>query len=203
MTPPLILNVRGGGGSGKTTLMKRLQERFGRRHDVFEPGRKAPIAHTFEKVKVAVIGHYLSACGGCDNVSPTLKVFALIRDFHERGYHVLYEGRLLSVDVQHVLGLAVDYPGRVVVVTLSTPIEDCLEGINARRREKNPEAEDVNPENTVGNFKGMRSATRRLLEHGVPLRELDRETAFTEILDLLGIHHLPIPSASSHDSLLD
>lgn len=181
-----IIQVRGTNGSGKTHLVKRLIADVGTDPvEDFVAGRKRPIRtmypRTDGKRSLLVPGHYYTACGGADSLPGMDKPFEIVREGWKAGFDVAFEGLLVSPESRQgrTLGL-IEMAGasRVHIIVLNTPMEECLASINARRRAKDPDAEDVKPDNIVGKHKAIVSGTKWLRSQGVDMREMDREAAY-------------------------
>jgi len=197
----MIVNIRGTSGSGKTTLVRRLMAQCGPKVRVREKGKKKIIGYLCPHPQlleqgVAFVGSYENPTGGCDTIggpNSMDQIFGLVKEGHARGFHVIYEGLLVSADQKrthelHTLGLPVQ------VVCLEVPIDLCVESINMRRRaRKGQDAEPVNPRNTESKWHQTKKAARWLTERGVPLTWCDRDSAFNLITDLLKLekHHVP------------
>lgn len=188
----MIVNLRGTSGSGKTTLARALMARLGSRVRVRAHGKKRILAYLCphpvpgEKT-VAVIGSYENPTGGCDTLPDMPTINSLVREAHAKGFHVFFEGLLISADqkwmyAMHQEGLPVQ------VVCIEIPIEQCVESVNMRRRAKRgPDAEPVNPKNTESKWHQTRKAARWLTERGVPVVIGDREAALKAVLTALNI----------------
>lgn len=174
----MILNVRGTSGSGKTELVRRFMAYVPDRWlPHYVPKRKRPLLYRTrpnDYPGVTVLGSYENECGGCDTIKTWDETFALVRQEHARGNHVLFEGLLLTAEIRRTLQLHLDgLPVKVALIDL--PVETCLESVNARRRKKNPEAEPVNPKNTESKWKGAQQAMRRFEAAGLPCFRGDRQ----------------------------
>jgi hypothetical protein len=185
----MIINIRGGGGSGKSTLIKTILDRAVSRIPIMEHGCKQPLCYRVALAPgghtVAVLGHYEIACGGCDTISPVSRIWTLVEAAASLGHHVLFEGRMLSADVSHTAELNRTFPGLVRVVGLQVSLEQCLASTNARRLAKDPGATLVDPKKTTGNYKGMLSSMVRLRGEGVATEWLSREAALAYVIHLL------------------
>ena len=103
-----IINIRGTSGSGKSTLARRIMEQYPHRVVFRREGRKQPIGYLYQRDaspntkgrQLAVIGHYETPCGGCDTIQKMDDIFQLVRDSHEAGHDVLFEGLLISADMK-------------------------------------------------------------------------------------------------------
>ena len=187
----MIINVRGTSGSGKSTLVRRVMERFNYKKPVKVDGRKQPYYYEltmlpFDPRPLFVLGHYETACGGVDTLKSMDEIDALVRKLQPLG-NVLYEGLLISSEYQRVTKLGRDFPGRVHVVMLETPLEKCVEQINQRRVARGNE-KPVNPKNTISKFKSTLSVQNKLRREGLvsaPILTFDR--ALDHVKVLLGV----------------
>jgi hypothetical protein len=171
----MIVNIRGTSGSGKSWLVNAIKEEMTEVIKLFEDGRKKPIAYLgmFGENKVMILGHYEIPTGGCDTISKQDHIFGLAEQGANEGFHVLFEGRLPSIDVKRTVPLSRKHDTLVLHIDLS--IEECLEWVNIRRRRKNPEAEDVNPKNTTNIHRQIHRTMARLKSLGVNIRRGTRE----------------------------
>lgn len=209
----MIINLRGTSGSGKTTLVRSIVQDAARVVKFHEEGRKQPIGYALDlpgsTLPVALIGHYETACGGCDTIPSMDKIFELVRWSADNGFHVIFEGLLISADLQRTLALHTE--GRpLTVIGLSTPLEECLASVNKRRqtafegRLERIQAEnsvreeagrkllplpepkgDVNPKNTESKYKGVTKSMEKLIEAGVTAEWHDRASALARLQGLL------------------
>jgi thymidylate kinase len=187
----MIVNVRGTGGSGKSTVIRRVMERLLEldwvKESVFIDGRRQPYGYKFTKVghvPVYVPGHYETACGGCDTITKVQDVFDVVRAHAGNGEHVLFEGIISQDDTTRTIELKRNFP--LLIVFLTTPLEDCLAGIQKRRDERG----DVRPlqtKNTTSRMKRCESHYSKLRDAGVECLKLDRETAYPEVVKRFGL----------------
>lgn len=190
----MIIQIRGTSGSGKSTLVRKIIDLFGDNYDpIHVQGRKQPLlmllrTQSPELADIAVLGHYNTPCGGCDTISKNMRdyVYELIREYHGKGHHVLYEGLLLTEEVNRAIKLHEDgLPFRVLHIDI--PSDECVASVNERRRAKKPDAEDVNPKNTLIKHHGTINAMQKLRKAGVPCFAGSREACYVEVLELLGL----------------
>lgn len=210
----MIINVRSTSGGGKTHLVRSVMEGFSTRTSVFakpvagERARKRPIGYICNRPgwrSLAVVGHYETACGGCDTIPEMEMIFRLVRDSHAAGMNVLFEGLLISADVNRTLALHTDgLPLRVIA--LDTPLQTCLDSINARRLQAHERRVQeivqanikrrspiiipdppgpVSEANTTSKFKGVHQSMQRLLAAGVDAVTLSRADAASNIKRVL------------------
>ena len=182
----MIINIRGTGGSGKSTVVTRIMGLYKTRVPIFREGRKRPIQYLLEapgKKRLLVPGHYEIACGGCDTLKTLSDVFELITDANDRGYNVLCEGIMLADDVLRTVPLSKTADFRVILLT--TPVEDCIAAIRSRREDKASAAgkiaEPLNEKNTRNRYESHKRICGRLQDAGVKVSRLDREAAFQQV----------------------
>jgi hypothetical protein len=199
----IAINIRGTGGSGKSTLVRKLIDLYPNHANILEEKRKRAMAtcHWFgDKLKdspavrppgLFVPGHYETDCGGCDTVKTVDKVYDLVRaSALWDGNNVLYEGIMVMDDVTRAVAFDQDLKkagGRLVVVSLTTTIDECLAGIRQRRGAEKEAAKPLNEKNTRDRMKRQENSLHRLKQAGVELRKLSREDAFLQIRELLGV----------------
>lgn len=130
----MIIQIRGTSGSGKTTVMKAVMANF-QWSTIYQTGRKQPLYY-YSKTKTGrpliALGHYESACGGCDTIGSAAQVAELVKSLTQAGPDriILSEGLLLSEDTKWS-SLMPD----LHIVYLTTPIEQCISQIKSRRAE--------------------------------------------------------------------
>ena len=188
-----FINLRGTSGSGKTTLIREIMEHHQHVSDIFIEGRKRPIYSVYEKGNgegcFAIMGHYETACGGCDTINKLDTVFEQAR-IALRNAHVstvIAEGLLLGKDVSRIVTMENPH-----VVYVDTPIEECYEGVRNRRLNKyisegkEPDMEKVNkqPKALANDHKSILSAVNRLRDK-VTVHEVSRESGLRTILKLI------------------
>lgn len=156
-----VVSLRGTSGSGKTHLAREVMAKYKLRFAIHIANRKQPYYYEFRKTPkgkpLYVLGHYETACGGCDTIKTADEVFALVDKLRKEG-DVLFEGLLLSTEVNRTVAA-----GDIHNVFFDVPVVQCLSQINARRRAKDPSKEDVDPTNTTSKHRGVARAHQRLL----------------------------------------
>jgi hypothetical protein len=193
----MIINIRGTSGSGKSTLIRSVLDQFAARLPVHVPGRKRPLYYKlwrdgdinqFGPPDLVVLGHYDTACGGCDTIPTTDMTYDVILEAHYMlgAAHVLYEGLLISSDAQRTIDLGRNVGlDKLLVVELSTPLEECLASVNQRRAARDAELPPVDPKNTTAKWKGIQSSGKKIREAGVQVESLDRDAALARVLEVL------------------
>lgn len=210
----MIVNIRGGSGSGKSTVVREIMEHYPMRVPRFVEGRKRPLwydlyddadADPDERPDLRVLGHYEAPCGGCDTISknpsdPDEKAMAfihrLVREADDEGINVLYEGVILTTILGGLPELYKE--GRpVVVVNLTSDLETCLLGISERRAAKEGDCDreriafirsgltETTVKNNIGKLKSAMKTATQLRNLGVKVFDCDRAQALATVEEVL------------------
>lgn len=189
----MLIQIRGTGGSGKTTVMNQVMRELspwkeecigGNSEGSTAKGR--PLYYR-NPDSVVVLGPYHTQCGGCDFIRkpgggsggvPTL--FNVIQSIKFR--HMICEGLLLSEDVKWSSQLK-----DLRVVYLTTPIARCLSQIKSRREEAG-NYKPLNPDNTKNRVYVIERSRVKLKGLGVPTYRCSSEVAPKLILSWLRLH---------------
>lgn len=185
----MIINLRGTSGSGKSTIVKELMGHYQHRVPMFVAGRQRPISYMLVDPNyngLYVIGHYETACGGCDTISSLDQVYHYVTQAAGSGCHVLYEGIMASGEYQRCVKLHEAFPGQVAVVVLDVPIDLCLAGVQERRLARGNDT-PLKPERTIRRQREVESMARYLRDAGVAIHRADRVGAAALCKSLLGI----------------
>lgn len=191
-----LINPRGTSGSGKTTLAKAILALYDTKEDVFREGRKRPIYTLHSDTSrpdariLMALGHYEAACGGCDTITELDDVFDLVRIGLANEYDVLFEGLILSGEIARTLALGVEIvtgEQEFHVIALNTPVLDCVENVNKRRRARGVE-EPVRPKNTVAKARCVELTIARIAgQVGIDASRASFDEAFDKIRGLLDV----------------
>jgi shikimate kinase len=178
----MIIRIMGTSGCGKTTLVSRLMAEgsdVGPWYD--EEIRKVPLGHVVGPT--FIVGYYHGTVGGCDNLPAILRDRARFFEqwlpaLHLHYRHVLYEGVIFGDEVVRTSKLARTHES--VVVYMTTPLEECIASIRARRvaAGKSPE---FKTDNTTKRYKSLQNVATRLRGSGVNVVKLNREEAYEYI----------------------
>lgn len=176
MEQVLIIQIRGTGGSGKTTVMKQVMDLLGEWEwePVMVAGRKKPLY--YRQRNLIVLGHYEAACGGCDTIGSAAQVYALIKTL-PKSTIIICEGLLLSEDTKW--SSQVEHELRIVYLT--TPIEQCLSQIEGRRAAVGNE-KPLNPKNTTKRVDVIERSRVKLTEQGILCRRASSTQAASIII---------------------
>jgi len=194
----MVVNPRGTGGSGKSTIVRAVMARYptpGGEERIFTTGRKQPLGYRLSALTVVpggenslrtlfVPGHYETPCGGCDTIKTPDEVYRLVNEAAERGDDVIYEGIIIGDDTRRAIEFNKRFPGQLVVVHIDTPLRDCLAGIQARRDERG-DTRQLSEKNTVERAKRIRRHCVKLRDAGVKVMKFeDRDKALQATLEL-------------------
>ena len=185
----MIVNIRGTSGSGKTTAVRALLRRAERAQAIYGVhfGFRMPEAHTLRlagiEQDVSLIGPYRSdGCDGCDRVQPFELIPRLIEKYAAQG-HVIFEGLLIST-MDGVIGKLLERRGPdAVSLFLSTPVETCVERVNARRRERGNERE-FDPRLTERKHATVARVRAKFEERGMRALTVNDQDAADKIIKL-------------------
>lgn len=186
----MIVNVRGTGGSGKSTVVRRIMELYPEKKPIHVEGRRQPyyyqLSHPTHERRLTVPGHYETPTGGCDTLKTVDEVYAILQRSHEFGYDAIFEGIISQDDITRAIAMA-NRIGRenFHVILLNTSVEESLKGIQARRDARG-DTKPLNPENTISRAKRAKQRCASLKDAGVNVHTLDREAAFLKAKELLG-----------------
>lgn len=203
----MIINIRGGSGSGKSTIVREIMRHYGEVIPHHVEGRKQPLWYDCrlpdeDKPSLRVLGHYETPCGGCDTISknasdPEEKAMAyihrLIREADDAGLNVLYEGVILTTILGELPQMH-DEGRPIVVVNLTSDLETCLVGISERRLAKGEGSSveeiragltETTVKNNVGKLKSAIKTATQLRNYGLCVFDCDREQAVVTIEETL------------------
>lgn len=184
----MIINIRGTGGAGKSHLVRTVMSRYDSQNPAFQEKRKRPISYLCFKADhrpLFVPGHYETPTGGCDTISKPDDVFTLVERGVQTQCDVLFEGIMIGDDVRRTVEL--NRSEKVIVIALSTPLQECLAGIQSRRDTRGDDR-PLNPKNTTSRADRLkRSIMPRLKDAGIETHWLSRQEALDFIVERLGV----------------
>jgi len=183
-----IVNLRGCSGSGKSFALRRIRDAYS---DDWKPHhiekRKQPLYYTATHAatgrKLAIMGHYETECGGCDTITKPDFLFETMHTLAAEGYDLLWEGLLTSMDFKRTEPMSHEY--KTLVLGLTTPLQECLDSVNARRFRRNPDLPPVQVKNTTNKHRGTKQTVARLQAAGVDCEWHDREAIVVRALEAL------------------
>jgi hypothetical protein len=184
---PLVINVRGNNGSGKTHLTRQFMAQA---EDYDKSLSKTGRIYMF-RIKGcqrpwAVLGKYTVACGGTDTLKSTGEAIELAQEYSDRGFNVWLEGMLISTFYGKVGEFSESFGNRWIFAYLDTPLEVCLERILARRAAKG-NTNPFDPEKQVAPRHPQIARTRRTIEevHGRRTLTLPWKDPLTELMKII------------------
>lgn len=132
----MIVSLRGTHGSGKSTVANKIISKYGGA-GVWGTSRKAEAYQVDlpDGWPLFIIGDYSTPCGGCDGIQPYSDIWPLVAKYAELG-HVLFEGALVSTTYGSIGVESERYHDNFVFAFMDTPLELCVERVNARRAAK-------------------------------------------------------------------
>jgi hypothetical protein len=183
---PLVINIRGNSGSGKTHLTREFMKKF--RVNV-------PAINCYERIEGyvtqqrtaplwAVIGKYENACGGCDTIKTQLEVVRRVEFFTGMGYNVWLEGLIMSTIYGTVGAYSEKFGDRWVFAYLDTPENICFQRIRERRRLAG-NTKPLNEKNTANRFATIVRNREIVESHGRRTLLLDYRNPLPTLLKII------------------
>ena len=183
-----IVQVRGTGGSGKSTLVRGITAFYQMVTPRYNDGRKAPVGYLCERpmgASLFVVGSYARPCGGGDTLQTPRAVFDLVEEQAALARDVVFEGIISQDNTTRTMILHERF--RLVVIGLLIPIETCLASIQDRRQARGA-AKPLNPKNTIARARSVERSLTKLAASGVDVRTFDdRALAFEEACAVLNV----------------
>ena len=182
-----IVSLRGTSGSGKSTVAFTMFDKFPREEIVGGDGKvKGYIVDASSagiKYPIYVLGKYTTQCGGCDQIPTQQEAADRAVHYHQSG-HVLMEGLLASAaGPAGAVTKTIQETGDAVFAIMDTPMEVCLERVQARRTARGDER-PFNPKNTKDKWTQTRSTASALFKLGYDVRPIDHTQAFEDVMEI-------------------
>lgn len=175
---PLIINVRGNSGSGKTFLTREFMSYA----DEFTSGDDQLLI--YKKRRWAVLGSYSNVCGGCDTIRTQQEIINRIQFCVLHGYNVWLEGLLISGMYGSLGRFSEQFGDRWVFAFLDTPLNKCLKRVKSRRVSAGNH-KPFNPANTVNRHVTIIRTRQRLLEMKRRVIDLPHGDPLTPLLEII------------------
>lgn len=187
--PKVIVSLRGTHGSGKSSVVSKILQKYGCTpvNDSAKP--KKPLGYHVQLPTglLFVVGSYATACGGCDAIQPYADIWPRIEEAADAGDHVLFEGALVSSSYGNIGRSSEKYGDAVKFAFLDTPLDVCLKRI-AQRRAAKGNFEPVDPANTKHKFHSVAKSVEKIkTEFGRRVVIIDHTLAVTQTLKLFGV----------------
>jgi hypothetical protein len=198
----MLINLRGTSGTGKSTIVREAMKRYDKvtplTQDKVFPDRtdlkprKQPLMYLctrLDETPLAVLGHYETACGGCDTLPTYDLIFELVRRFDNQDYDVLFEGLLMSGDFPRTVELHKEGHDLLVIGLTEVPLDVCESSIRGRRAEKaatkGVEPREFGPnlrKNLESKYKLAKKTCDQLEAAGVRVVRADRALALETVI---------------------
>jgi hypothetical protein len=141
--------------------------------------------------KLAIVGDYQNDCGGCDGITEKGRAQDIIQDrvrtLRAMGHKVLFEGLLISHIYQRYADMALnEYPGRMVLAALDTPLDKAIQRVGDRRENKG-KSRQFNTHNTEKMYNDVLRCEQKAKADGVPWVWINHEMAVEHTIELLGL----------------
>lgn len=202
----MIYAIIGTSGSGKSTIVRNIMARYPRKIEIRAEGRRQPLYYllgdndpalhfdgtTYDGARLAVLGHYETACGGADTIHGMDAIFNLAKALSNPA--VLFEGVLLYSAPARFIALAQEGYAVKVLGLSEVPLDVCEEAIRGRRATKEAAtgraAKPFGPnlrKNLEAKHRGTKSCLDRLEKAGVPVVRGDRASVEAALVLGLGL----------------
>ncbi len=181
----MVINIRGTSGSGKSTIVRNLMAQYAKCDPVME-GHKIVGYTCFREnngIPLYVVGRYTTPCGGCDTLNGMDYIYDFIHKAIDAKYDVIYEGLIVASDSKRAIALKDRAP--LIIIELTTPLEMCVAGIQARRDARGDER-PLSDKNTRAKMGQIASQRKHWKAANVDFRMLNREEALATVLKELG-----------------
>jgi hypothetical protein len=180
----VVINLRGTGGSGKSSAVYHLMKKFGVRSNIKNNGRI--VGHRLNQ-DIMIVGKYETNCGGCDQIKTQDDICKRVSKFAEKGSIVVFEGLLISGLYSRYLDLSrklVNAGHRFIWAFLDTPLETCIRRTIARRKSVG-NVKPFNPANTELKYRAVELAHLHALEDNEVVVMLDGDAAGEQLWSMV------------------
>lgn len=183
----VIVSIRGTSGSGKSHIPFTLFYKCSREEIIGGDGKvKGYVVDASSlgvRFPIYVLGKYTTQCGGCDQI-PTQQEAADRAVHYNQIGHVLMEGLLASAaGPKGAVTATIQETGNAVFAILDTPLEVCLERVQARRTARGDER-PFNPKNTKDKWTQTMSTAKSLHALGYDVRAIDHTKAYEDVMNI-------------------
>ena len=189
-----IVSIRGTHGSGKSSIVRAILHKYPHTELKFDAKDKRPYSYLVNLPngkELAVVGPYVSACGGCDAIQPYSDIAEYINGALANDNDVLFEGALVSSSygsLGHLLNSYQCAGSTAYFAFLDTPVEECLRRV-AERRAARGNLEPLNPKNTVVKFDNVLRTKEQMRKLGsaINIVDIDHKRPVIGVLKLFGV----------------
>lgn len=160
-----VISLQGSNGSGKTTIVYNILNKFPHRPIYGISGPRYPEAY---EVKIGddsplyILGPYHTPTGGTDWLGDHDTIIRLIQKYAVKG-NVLFEG-LITSGCRGRVGEVLETFGKdAAVLFIDTPMETCIERVKNRRSARG-NGKEFNPNNLIKKYQAVRRTRKRYQE---------------------------------------
>lgn len=176
-----VFDIRGTHGSGKSHIVHTLLKRY-QSEPIMRNNKQ--IGHFIPELDCAIVGKYLSACGGCDGIGNQDEVVRRLKRFSKKYKYVILEGILVShtfARFEKVAKRMDDYR----FLFLDTPLRICISRVKKRRLARGNKKE-FNPKNVIkDHYNIWTSVKNKCINAGCSVVILNWKEAFPQFMRLL------------------
>lgn len=182
-----VINLRGTSGSGKTTIVRNILN-HGNWINWMDPSGKKVWGYINQQLGWAIVGSYENTCGGCDTIRTQDETEARIEQLLDWGFSVVFEGLLISTLSSRWIKFSQKVANRanMLFYYLNTPIEDCLNRIQARRQVAGNNR-PFNPQNTIDRVKAIETTYQKLTAAGCCCIKASQEEIMNNLYQWYGL----------------
>lgn len=176
---PKLINVRGGNGSGKSTIPALMLESDPDSFEViwkYKNRRESVICTVSPKYKFVIIGHYRVKSGGLDTLVNNQEMIDAVKVLWRFKYHILMEGILASSLFKTYADFfkemeTQEYRREVIIYNLVPPYSFCLDRIKERNGGK-----EVNLRLFQRKYNAVKANVQKFIDAGFKTIEFDTST---------------------------
>ena len=177
---PIVINVRGNSGSGKTHLTREFMKLCKPLEGDFQQDN----GFQFGRQRWVVLGRYSNVCGGCDTIKTQQEVVDRVRAYTDRKFNVWCEGLIMSTIYGTVGAYSEQFEDRWVFAYLLTPLDVCLQRIY-KRREQAGQIKLFNELNTCNRVYSIESSRMKCVDRGRRVVDLDWHKPLPQLLTII------------------
>lgn len=178
---PLIVNLRGNSGSGKTHTTREFFKKC-KLFRAINDGKDCEMV--FGKQSWVVLGKYTNVCGGVDTIKTQQEIIDRVKFYTDRKYNVWCEGLIMSTIYGTVGAYSEQFKDRWIFAILQPPLEILLSRIKVRRKEAG-NFKPLNEENTRKRVATIARNVEILKEHNRRVVILNWNSPLSELLKII------------------